>query len=226
MADCERFEIAIEQRRHGALAPDEVALLEAHLATCASCVAFDRAGQTMEETMRNATTETLSNMSWSRIEERFATWQRGLNPSVGRLLLAVLAGALGAAVTFFALDPELLGDRAGVVGGIVVPLAVLLWAQWHIKRRAVRDARVAERSRGALLTVYRRQLDERIKAESIARWVLPLLMTGVLVHTIIDPDSTRELVGTIAVVAVMYGISLNSHLRVLPRLRRERAELD
>ncbi len=226
MADCERFEIAIEQRRHGALTPDEVAPLEAHLAMCASCAAFDLAGQTMEETMRNATTETLSNMSWSRIEERFATLQRGLNPSVARLLLAVVAGTAAGALALFALDSDLLGDPVGMVSAIVVPMAVLLWAQWHIKRRAVREARVAEQSRGALLAVYRRQLDERIKMEVFARWALPLLMTGVLVAKVLDPDSTRELVGTIAVVAVMYGLGLNSHFRVLPRLRRERAELD
>lgn len=226
MADCERFEIAIEQRRRGALAADELAPLDEHLAICAGCAAFDRLGRTTEETMKSVSNEVVQATDWARIEERFATWQRRLNVSVGRMILGGLVGAAAAIAAMFAINADTFREPAGLVPSILVPLAVVMGMTWQLKRRAVREGREAQMSRGALLSVFRQQLDERIQLEATARWLLPLMMTVILVFELVSGESMRRLLGIAAVVTVMYGVSLNSHFRVLPRLRRQRAELD
>jgi hypothetical protein len=226
MADCERFEIAIGKRRHGALAPDEGAALAAHLSGCASCAASDRLGQTLDERMRSMTADTLQETDWVRIERRFEIWRRSHDPSRVRVVLGALAGIVGGIATLLLLGHDLVAEPRLLVTGIAVPLVFVFALQRWARLRGLREARAAEASRGALLACFREQLDRRIAQEARARTFLPVLFGSLFVLCVVSGEDARFLARFGGFVVIMFGVALHSHLRVLPRLRRERAELD
>src|SRR5512138_1511470 len=81
MPTCEEHEIAIEKRRHGALAAADTAALDAHLASCAACRAFEATSRRTEDAMAAMASEALGEVDWARVE-------RGVRSSMARLVTA------------------------------------------------------------------------------------------------------------------------------------------
>src|SRR6185295_12650287 len=73
--DCERFEIDIGRRQHGALPPDETVALDAHLAGCASCRRFQASGRHYEEALAQRAHAEASQVRWETIWGRVRNLQ-------------------------------------------------------------------------------------------------------------------------------------------------------
>jgi hypothetical protein len=89
MAGCDDRQIDVERRLHGVLAEAAAAGLDAHLASCPACRAYQAVARGSEAGLRQAAGDARGRVDWARTERaaRRARW-RGFRP--------VVAAALGA----------------------------------------------------------------------------------------------------------------------------------
>lgn len=66
----DEFELEIEMRLHGALDAARAAALDAHLATCAECRAFEKLSKETEKTMTANAMAQVSGVDWAAIQRR------------------------------------------------------------------------------------------------------------------------------------------------------------
>jgi hypothetical protein len=209
------FEIAIEQRRYGALDPAGAARLEEHLASCPDCRAFATLTSETEDEMRQQAALTISRVDWTRIEHGIGNWRDEIRRRPWRSLIEtiVMLPALWLVFGF-----NMIGPTVGAVIGL------------EIVRRRLRgrlaESQRAEASRGALLDFYRRQLDREIMEHRRAVAIAAVTIVGFPLVILWRPHSTFQLAVAAGLTFAMVCLGAWLALIKLPRLRRERATLD
>ncbi|CAN5344279.1 hypothetical protein BH11MYX1_BH11MYX1_36210 [soil metagenome] len=221
------YEIAIEQRRHGALDSEGVARLDEHLASCSACAAFADVSHHTEDEMRQQAAAATTRVDWSKIERYLAS--RSKQDRIKHVQLVGFAVMIFVIMGVFALRAR---SWHHAVAPLVVGcffLLVLFTTAEILRRRSKRlatEVTTAARTKAGLLEFYRRQLDREIVAHrravpiSIAicfLWTGPLLLGSPPLPTIVLD------VG--AAVALLVAVAWDRLVR-LPRLRKERAALD
>ncbi|HEX4460096.1 MAG TPA: zf-HC2 domain-containing protein, partial [Polyangia bacterium] len=73
---CERFEVEIGMRQHGALDARETARLDGHLTTCASCRDFAAAGGDFDLALERQVATELETVEWRAVEDGVTRLQR------------------------------------------------------------------------------------------------------------------------------------------------------
>jgi predicted anti-sigma-YlaC factor YlaD len=76
-SDCERFEVEVGMRQHGALDAARLAALEAHLAGCPACRKFAEDAARQEDSLRSGVARDAATVDWTRIHEGVRTLRRG-----------------------------------------------------------------------------------------------------------------------------------------------------
>ena len=233
MTTCDGFQEMAERRLHGALGASESAALDAHLVGCGECSEFVRFAALSEEALRGRTLEPSGGAAGG---DDGARWHEGFRSRLDRDRRRFGKGALVvAAVTLLHGWSRGWAGAAfiGTVGAIMLVLGWLLVARPRWRRaRAVLD------SGGDLLATYREDLDREIGVRRQSRtWfrVLAVLWGAVLVmqpvvlwkqHAFGEPLDFRGAAFTALMGAWLVGSMLWSLRVTLPRLERERAEID
>jgi hypothetical protein len=218
MADgCERFEIDIEQRAHGALGADEGQALEGHLASCERCRGFARLVTETEARLKSAGDEAARAAQWPAIERSLAEQTRRMKRSAWLVPTALL----GAAAATFALGLPLGGALVMAAGALVTTAAAhFLRARW------LRALAQAEASREGLVDFYRKQVRADLRAVRVAAVALTgLALVQVLAIELMGHPSAGTRVAVLAGASLLLGTAAVLGLRQEPRLRREREEL-
>lgn len=98
---CDEFEVQIEMRLHGALpVADE---LDAHLATCASCRAFESLAKRTEQTMTATVTAEAKEIDWKNLKDGIA---KRMDRDAKARLAALLAVFTAQAVAMLSFNSE------------------------------------------------------------------------------------------------------------------------
>jgi sterol desaturase/sphingolipid hydroxylase (fatty acid hydroxylase superfamily) len=227
MNGCDGFEIAIEMRLHGAADRHESDRLDAHLATCPSCIQFEIEARISEKTLRERARPLEDSFNDAKIRDRIRRAQR--NPWLTPLLVA--AGFFSF-VALAALDAWVSGGpfafakypRVIVFFAAVTALFVMRSAQ------TVFGLRRAEGRRDDLLPTLRRDVSRRIRATLFSNVVIgALALFNLLLWPFMTPSPeaglTRQGIGFVLFTAGLLGFAIYGFAAVLPRLERERAEL-
>ncbi len=225
----EEFEIDALRRARGALDADGVARLNAHLATCATCRAFAATAEATKNALSGRTRNAAASRDWESTRSAFRDRRRA---------------ARRGAVTGWALLPPLLA----VFWWTLAPPLFLCLAAWTTamlvaaSRRGAADARSARRAESVdeeLLAFYRADLDREIALIRGSKHLIPLLAVsfGVLMAANLAllakalffddrPFAEPQLLMPLMVLPTVF-VWLWRRVRVvLPRLERERRELD
>ncbi len=131
MDSCESSEIAVEQRRLGALAAAEVARLEEHLATCESCRRFAEFVVHSERAM-TSTDATMTDADWAFIKK---TLRRGSRIVFQRRLLHIIFAVAAAPLLTLAVGYEPAETLPWLLAWMIPPFAVRI----ALDRRNVRQ---------------------------------------------------------------------------------------
>lgn len=176
MRSCEEFEIAIEMKRHGALAPSDDAALEGHLFTCASCREFRRSTEDAQSVLRTHAQLELKHVQWERLLRTFQrrlVITRYLPWAMGALL--VMLNAWAALVFVPPLERGPLQFLAAPLFVVVLSASLISFVVGvYMSRRTLHEARAAVRTEQAFLDHLRQELDERISRLWHARIAVPL----------------------------------------------------
>jgi hypothetical protein len=213
----EEAEIAIGMRQHAALDAAGCAMLDDHLASCASCLQFEQNALTLERHMQTRAMAELSHIQWTRVEDRMARLHKEHRTLVPRMACAGLT-IVGVLAWVYGLDVALLG--ALLVGALCTMSAVMI-------RGRARDLARAEPSAGDLLSFYRGEVAAALRRTRAARWYLPAcallwLVTGI--YLAVTGHPVKEVAYNTALAAFFAGWAVHTW-RAAPRLRRELAEL-
>lgn len=216
MTSCDDFEVAIEQRLHGALDPDPAGRLAQHLSSCDACRAFEAAARELEQAMRTQAADAIRDVDWSELGRNVERWRKQMLAGVWKGLAAVIVAAPLVGLVF--------GHRH-IATGLIAGLAVVVWGR-IVARRSIAEVREVDHAPGPLLVLLRSQLDKLIKIEKQNALVLPfftLIPVGGLLAGQLTP---WRIAGTAMLMLLFVALALRSRFVVLPRLLRERAELE
>lgn len=216
---CETYEIAIEQRHRGVLPASDAEGLALHLSSCNSCQSFINLIQTTEKTMQAHTTNSLNTIDWTPISHGIRGWRRDITSGLWK---GAIAGAL--ALSLCLLLGNDLSDPVTIMGGATGLLAVLVLGRTR-SRQLLAELDEAETSQDELLGVYRSQLERQIKLTRQNAWVLPpLSLSGY--YLLPDAPATINLLALGGLVIAFCTFAARERFITLPRLQRNRAELD
>jgi hypothetical protein len=220
MNGCDRFEIAVEMRRHGALDAPAVAKLDAHLASCEACRRFDALSKSSEEAMQGAAAAIGRSMDWESARARVHSIVEAKRRTILRFALA--SGLLLAAVGWFE------GTAAVVVTGAC--LALVLFVALSEQRDRARELARAEGAQEDMIAFYRNWLDRSFRAQRDGSWLTlaaGVLWLGAGALRAANADAPEREVA-FAVGAGLFFLGTFALYRVvrMPRLLRERAELE
>jgi len=219
---CDEVQIALEMRRRGALDASVTERVASHLRDCEACREYERAMMRVEETMNQITMEAAGQVNHSDLGARIARLGRWHVRVWWRAL--VLSPPLLAAIVLWAMPAEArpLGWALGIA-----TLAVVLGRMMIARRRFQRESAEAARSRDDLLAFWRGDLDQRIRR--LRLW--PMNIVGAIMLSL-PPLLDRVHALPTGGAAFVYGLvafmliqGLYYGIWVLPRLRRERVEL-
>jgi hypothetical protein len=209
------LEIAIEQRRYGALDPEGAARLNEHLASCSDCRAFATFTTHTEDEMRQQAAAAITYMDWARISRGIAGWRAEIRRRPWRGLLQTIA--------MFPAMWLLFG-----VNAIWPTIGALIGHELYRRRvrRSLAEMRHAETWRPALLVLYQRQLDREIVEHRRVIFIVPIALGAIAVWILFRPRLTVQLVIAAALaLAAVCECAWVVWIK-LPRLRRERAALE
>lgn len=218
MSDCERFEIAIDQRHRGALADDDVRALDAHLATCASCRAYEESVRSMQVGLDALAVEARRAVDWARIE-------RGIHDAVRtrmrKLAFGVAIGIAAVALSTWGFAPP--GERAAFAAEVGALVGAIVLFQGL---RAVREARgVLGVARGdELIARHRAMLEKQVRVIRIFRFIALAVVVWLAVSAIRAAEA-RHVVVYSALACIVVGTWVHTLLVGYPRLLRQLAEL-
>jgi hypothetical protein len=130
----------------------------------------------------------------------------------------------------FAVATILLGRAAGTrtVGPAILCAAIATLIMLRNMRQSRREARAA-RTQEDMLVFLRASADRRIREAETARWVMPLVSVLAFLlptlHLLLGTGSAGVSALLLGLGVFSLGFSAYVHVRVLPILKRERAEL-
>jgi len=217
MTSCHDFEVAIEQRLHGALDPDPAVRLAQHLSSCHACRAFEAQSRELEEAMRTRAANAISDVDWNKLGRNLERWKKRMRAGAWKGLAAVIVAAPLLGLVF---------GHGYIATSFIAGLAVVVWGR-IVARRSIAEARDVEHAPGSLLVLLRTQLDKLIKIEKQNALVLPFF-TLIPIYGLLDVGELTpwRIAGTAVLVLLFVVLALRSRFVVLPRLLRERAELE
>ncbi|MBI5067874.1 MAG: zf-HC2 domain-containing protein [Deltaproteobacteria bacterium] len=162
--DCVAFEIAVEQRRHGALGPEETRALEAHLAGCERCRAYAGEAARADAALAASAEAAVGGADWARLE---ASVRRQVRSGARRVVFDLATVAVAVPPAVLGLAPE--GRRAGALGAALLACAAaaLVRGGYH--------GFLARRARGLagqeLLAFHRAALRADLRRALAGRWL-------------------------------------------------------
>jgi hypothetical protein len=224
MERCEDFEVSIEMRLHGALdagAPRS-GQLDDHLATCASCRAFEALAKGSENAMNQQTNLHLQTLDWDGLWKRTRTF---FDTTSRQHLVSSAVVVLALAPMMMLMENDVLGSAALL--GISWALAIA-WRLWSVRRRLAAVAKY-EGDTGELLFFYRRELEDRLRSSRFVLFLVPV-WAGLVAVRIVHPFETAQQwigfagLGVVILGAVAY-VWLVRRARVARELSQLRADL-
>lgn len=215
MNNCDELQIALEQRRHGVLDAAASAEVEAHLATCPSCQAFERASAGAELELRTHAAQLSTDADWARLnavaEQQIARSKRYLLVSA---FLSVMTVALFGAV--------LKGEWSAYssLPAIIVALVVLQ------TRRSTEATRAAAHAKGPLLEMLAQSIDRELRNLQQGLYILPIIsLTPWWLFLLFKRVSTTQVIGGVLFTTFFLAFTLYVAISRLPAAKRLRAEL-
>lgn len=222
---CSDFEIAIEQRLHGALPPDAGAALDEHLAGCAGCAAYLASAASSQRALVEVSRAAAGNADWQAATTRFQGTLRGRRR---RMVFGVVVLLVMAPFMAWVSVPNPDDRMRSLVGSFLAGGAVLVAAALRTALASRRLARLLESGRGEdVLELQRAYLRGRV---TTMRWtrVLALPPLALLVAFATVPSLAQGAhgwVGFAVAAAIVCAGWLRLQLRDLPRSLRELEEL-
>jgi hypothetical protein len=223
MSGCEQFQESIEMRLHGALDAERAVSLDAHLATCATCRAFEVTAKETEEMMRVSATASAGGVDWDKVIAGVEKMKRQYRRIKIMTPIAVVIGA-GLLLILVLSSKHPLWLFGGFFAGALPLLA------WRITRahNLLFEAAQASRGRDDLLSYFRKEIDRRVERMTRVRVIMPLMGIFLAYHgwqRAMPKGNMSYFWVQGACSLLMMGQGLYFHFVLLPRLRRERAEL-
>ncbi len=216
MTSCDDFEVAIEQRLHGALDPESAGRLAQHLSSCEACRAFEAQSRELEQAMRTHAVNAIGDVDWSKVGRNVERWKRQMLAGVWKGLAAVIVAAPLVGLVF---------GRGYIATSFIAGLAVVVWGR-IIARRSIAEVREVEHAPGPLLALLRSQLDKLVRIEKQNALVLPFFTLIPIAGLLAGELTPWRIAGAAMLVLLFAAFALRSRFVVLPRLLRERAELE
>jgi len=226
MTDCETHEIALERRAAGDLREREVRELEAHLADCSSCQSYARAVTRMKTMIETSDANVRASRTWPRVNAYVVSQEERMRRKVTRTIpIGMLFAAILLLTSLFQGGTWITLFSSGFLLACAATLAGIL-----LRRRELRS--LADRP-GDLLALMRRE-HARTRVLATAGALLALLLGVLWLGTGIEsPPAWMPAFGhrtrpsfAFGVAALLIGYAGWVVLVVLPRLRREAAELE
>lgn len=220
MSDCQHFELAIDRRLHAAsaLAPDEAAALEAHLATCDACRAYEASARDLERGLQTRADESRETVDWDRIERGV---RANLRARFRKLVAGVLIGALVVAISTWGFAVP--GEELDVILGVGTLVAAVVLGRAVFVVREVRAVAGLARG-GELIARHRAMLAKQVRTIRRFRWIA-LVVTLACVALAVRGGEPRHVIVHAILACIVAGTWLHTLLVGYPRLRRELAEI-
>jgi len=225
----EEFEIAALRRARGALDAAGVARLGQHLATCAACRGFAATAEATENALHGRTRTATTSRDWESTRAAFRDRRRAVRR--GALTAWALTPPL-VAVFWWTLAPPLFWCLVAWMSAMLVVAS----------RAGAEDARRARRAEvvdADLLAFYRTDLDREIAVIRGSKPLFPILAASfgaMIVATLAllakalffddRPFAEPQLLMPLVVLPIVFAWLSRRVRVVLPRLERERKELD
>ena len=216
--DCERFEIEIGMRQHGALDASEEAVLDAHLAGCRACRAFAGASDALTASLRQRVEADVAAVDWSEIQRGIVRLRRSYRRHLWLAPIFLLQLPLSALLATGELPPPEL-----LVTLPIVTVGIYLAYVWLVNR-PLREVLKATREPGDLLAAYTRELRrQRLRARVFVALNTALAL-ACLVMALLDEDGRMLVYGLVC--AALFACWAAYDLAVkLPRLGRALGEV-
>ncbi len=214
--ECDRFELEIGMRQHGALDAREEAALAAHLATCESCRAFARATGDGEAALKRQVDAELAQVDWRALHRGVERLQRSYRLKLWLAPLFILQVPLIFLLGLGHLPPrELLAAS---------PATVFLYVAWvWLVNRPFREVMAVVKSGDELLVGYMRELRrQRLRARVFSVIYLFLAVPGLALA--FGGDGLRLRLYGVGCAVLFGALVAYELLAKLPRLRRALAE--
>jgi hypothetical protein len=210
--DCERFEIELGRRQHGALPPDEAAALDAHLAGCASCRRFEASGRQYEEALAQRAQAEGSQVNWETLWGRVRKLHRNYRLKLWLAPLFLLQLPLASLAARGQLPPaELLAVVAPA--NVAIYFGYVWLVNWPLRKLLA-----AARSGQDLVAGYERELRRRRLRAGIFAAVNGTLALACLYPMLTAPGLRLRVYG-LGCVLLFGGWAAYDLFRRLPRLR-------
>ncbi len=210
---CDDYQIAFEQQRAGASSAVPRSELDAHVATCAACVAYVSVSEKVSTSMMTTLSQSPAPLDADAILRRVTAFRRGMTRALILFPLAIGLATLGR----FIVEGQF-SLRAGLLG-VAVGTAVCYGFLALMLRRRLAGLKALESSSGdALVVGLRAELDRRIRIERQAWWLLPPILVG---YHLVESASYLPYVFDMCFLAIALPISIVRYRRLV----RERALL-
>jgi anti-sigma factor RsiW len=216
--DCERFEIEIGMRQHGALDAGAEAVLDAHLAGCRACRAFAGTSDALTASLKQRARADVAAVDWSEIQGGIVRLRRSYRRHLWLAPIFLLQLPLSALLATGELPPpEMLATMP------IMTVGIYLAYVWLVNRPFREIMRVTRRP-DDLLAAYARELRrQRLRARVFVALNTALAL-GCLAIALLGEDRSMLLYGLVC--AALFACWAAYDLAVkLPRLGRALAEV-
>lgn len=218
MPDCQRFEIAIDQRLHGALGEDEASALEAHCATCEGCRAYEDSARSTDLVLHSLAGEARVTVDWDRIDRAI---RMELRARTRKLAAGVVIGVVAVALATSGFAPPGEGVLFAIEVGALVGAIVL--ARVLVVMREVRS--VSGLARGdELIARHRAMVEKQVRSIRRFRWIALAVVVWCIFNAAHSIE-VRHVIVHAGLACIVLGSWLHTLLVRYPRLRRQLVEL-
>ncbi|MDB5213293.1 MAG: hypothetical protein JWO86_1220 [Myxococcaceae bacterium] len=218
MERCDEFEVSIEMRLHGALEAPQTSQLADHLATCASCRAFEDLAKGSENAMNQQTNLHLETLDWDALWKRTRTFFE----------ITSRQHIVSSAVVVLALAPMMMLMEDDVVASVALLgtswVAAIAWRMWSVRQRLAAVAKY-EGDTGELLFFYRRELEDRLHSGRFVLLLVPLWAALVAFRITHPFTTTSQWIGFAGLGVVILSAVAYVWLVRRPRVARELQQL-
>lgn len=190
MERCEDFEVSIEMRLHGALdaRAAQTTQLVAHLATCASCRAFEALARGSENAMNQQTNLHLQTLDWDGLWKRTRTF---FDTSSRQHVVSSAVVVLALAPMMMLMENDVAGSAALLLTSWALAIA---WRMWSARQRLAAVAKY-EGDTGELIFFYRSELEQRLRSTRSVLFMLPLFAVFVAFRITHPFTTTSQWIG-------------------------------